>query len=125
MRINNREIGTGFAPFIIAEMSANHNGNIDNAFKIIAAAKLAGADAVKLQTYRPDTITLNSDAEEFQIHGGLWDGKTLYQLYEEAHTPWEWHKPLSPPDRPGHSTAARHAACALKHLPPWKWRARP
>lgn len=94
LQINNRKIGLGFAPYIIAEMSANHNGNIENAFKIIEAAKQAGADAVKLQTYRPDTITLNSDAEEFQIHGGLWGGKTLYQLYEEAHMPWEWHKPL-------------------------------
>jgi len=94
MKIENREIGSGCSPFVIAEMSANHNGSINNAFKIIEAAKQAGADAVKLQTYRPDTITLNSDAEEFQIHGGLWDGKTLYQLYEEAHTPWEWHAPL-------------------------------
>lgn len=94
MKIENRGIGPGYPPFIIAEMSANHNGSIENAFKIIEAAKQAGADAVKLQTYRPDTITLNSDAEEFQIHGGLWDGKTLYQLYEEAHTPWEWHAPL-------------------------------
>ena len=75
-------------------MSANHNGDLKNAIKIIDAAKLAGADAVKLQTYRPDTITLNSDAEEFQIRGGLWDGMTLYQLYENAHTPWEWHAPL-------------------------------
>ncbi len=94
MKIENREIGTGYAPFIIAEMSANHNGSIEKAFKIIEAAKHAGADAVKLQTYRPDTITLDSDAEEFQIHGGLWDGKTLYQLYEEAHTPWDWHASL-------------------------------
>ncbi len=94
MKIEEREIGKGYAPFIIAEMSANHNGSIENAYKIIEAAKQAGADAVKLQTYRPDTITLNSDAEEFQIHGGLWDGKTLYQLYDEAHTPWEWHAPL-------------------------------
>jgi N-acetylneuraminate synthase len=94
MQIENRAIGTEYAPFIIAEMSANHNGSIENAFKIITMAKQSGADAVKLQTYRPDTITLNSDAEEFQIHGGLWDGKTLYQLYAEAHTPWEWHAPL-------------------------------
>ncbi|MHB8820159.1 MAG: pseudaminic acid synthase [Pseudomonadaceae bacterium] len=94
MKIENREIGSGCSPFVIAEMSANHNGSVNNAFKIIEAAKQAGADAVKLQTYRPDTITLNSDAEEFQIHGGLWDGKTLYQLYGEAHTPWEWHAPL-------------------------------
>ena len=94
MKIMNREIGLAFPPFIIAEMSANHNGSIINAYKLIDAAKHAGADAVKLQTYRPDTITLDSDAEEFQIHGGLWDGKTLYQLYDEAHTPWEWHAPL-------------------------------
>lgn len=94
MKIENREIGTECSPYVVAEMSANHNGNIENAFKIIEAAKLAGADAVKLQTYRSDTITLDSDAEEFQIHGGLWDGKTLYQLYDEAHTPWEWHAPL-------------------------------
>jgi pseudaminic acid synthase len=94
MKIDNREIGTGHPPFIIAEMSANHNGSIENAYKIIEAAKQAGADAVKLQTYRADTITLDSDAEEFQIHGGLWGGQTLYQLYNEAHTPWEWHAPL-------------------------------
>lgn len=94
MKIEKREIGKGYAPYIIAEMSANHNGSIEKAFKIIEAAKQAGADAIKLQTYRPDTITLDSDAEEFQIHGGLWHGKTLYQLYEEAHTPWEWHEPL-------------------------------
>lgn len=81
-------------PYVIAEMSANHNGNIDTAFKIIEAAKQAGADAVKLQTYTADSITLNCDSEDFQIHGGLWDGKTLYQLYEEAHMPWDWHAPL-------------------------------
>jgi N-acetylneuraminate synthase len=75
-------------------MSANHNGNIETACKLIEAAKHAGADAVKLQTYRPDTITLNCDSEDFRIHGGLWDGRTLYDLYQEAHMPWEWHAPL-------------------------------
>lgn len=92
--IDGRVIGLDRAPYIIAELSANHNGSIDNAFKIIDVAKLAGADAVKLQTYKPDTITLDCDSEDFQICGGLWDGKTLYELYEGAHMPWDWHKPL-------------------------------
>ena len=92
--IAGRRIAADEAPFVIAEMSANHNGNIETAFKLIEAAKQAGADAVKLQTYRPDTITLNCDSEDFRIHGGLWDGRTLYELYEEAHMPWEWHAPL-------------------------------
>jgi N-acetylneuraminate synthase len=89
-----RRIASDAAPYVIAEMSANHSGQLDTALKIIESAKTAGADAVKLQTYRPDTITLNCDTEEFQIHGGLWDGRTLYELYQEAHMPWEWHKPL-------------------------------
>lgn len=93
MKINGKTVGAD-APYIIAELSANHNGNIETAFNIISAAKKAGADAVKLQTYRPDTITLDSDSDDFKIKGGLWDGRTLYELYEEAHTPWEWHKPL-------------------------------
>lgn len=92
--IADRPIGLDYPPYVIAELSANHNGKLDTALKIIEEARKAGADAVKLQTYTADTITLNSDAEEFQIHGGLWDGKTLYQLYQEAHMPWEWHKPL-------------------------------
>jgi pseudaminic acid synthase len=92
--IAGRRIAADEAPYVIAEMSANHNGNIETAFKLIEAAKLAGADAVKVQTYRPDTITLNSDSEDFRIHGGLWDGRTLYDLYQEAHMPWEWHAPL-------------------------------
>lgn len=92
--IAGRRVAADQAPYVIAEMSANHNGNIETAFKIIEAAKQAGADAVKLQTYRPDTITLNCDTEDFRIHGGLWDGRTLYELYEEAHMPWDWHAPL-------------------------------
>ena len=92
--IAGRRIAADTPPYVIAELSANHNGKLDTAMKIIEEAKKAGADAVKLQTYTAYTITLNSDAEEFQIHGGLWDGKTLYQLYQEAHMPWEWHKPL-------------------------------
>jgi pseudaminic acid synthase len=94
LTIAGRRIAADEAPYVIAEMSANHNGNIETAFKIIEAAKQAGADAVKLQTYRPDTITLNCDTEDFRIHGGLWDGRTLYELYEEAHMPWDWHASL-------------------------------
>ncbi len=94
IHIAGRPIGSAYSPYVIAEMSANHNGKLENALNIIEQAKRSGADAVKLQTYRPDTITLKCDREEFKIHGGLWDGRTLYDLYEEAHMPWEWHKPL-------------------------------
>ena len=92
--IDGRKIGANYPVYIIAELSANHNGSVDRALRIVDEARKAGADAIKLQTYRPDTITLNCDAEEFMIRGGLWDGQSLYQLYEEAHMPWEWHKPL-------------------------------
>jgi N-acetylneuraminate synthase len=92
--IAGRRIAADEPPYIIAELSANHNGRLETALRIIEEAKKAGADAVKLQTYTADTITLDCDSEEFQIHGGLWDGKTLYELYQEAHMPWEWHKPL-------------------------------
>lgn len=94
INIAGRRVGLDFAPYVIAEMSANHNGQLETALKIIESAKKAGADAVKLQTYRPDTITLDCDFDEFKIHGGLWGGRNLYELYQEAHTPWEWHKYL-------------------------------
>lgn len=94
IHIAGRRIAADVPPYIIAELSANHNGKLETALKIIEEAKKSGADAIKLQTYTADTITLDCDSEEFQIHGGLWDGKTLYQLYQEAHMPWAWHKPL-------------------------------
>jgi N-acetylneuraminate synthase len=94
ININGREISRNTRPYIIAELSANHNGSIERAFDTISAAKKAGADAIKLQTYTPDTITLQCDKPDFQIKGGLWDGYTLYELYKEAQTPFEWHKPL-------------------------------
>ena len=94
IEIAGRPIGQDHSPYVIAELSANHNGKLETALRIIEEAKKAGADAVKLQTYKPDTITLNCDSEDFKIRGGLWDGRTLYELYEEAHMPWDWHKPL-------------------------------
>ena len=92
--IAGRKIGASYSPYVIAEMSANHNGNIETAFRIIEEAKKAGADAIKMQTYTADTLTLNCDLPDFQISDGLWAGRTLYELYEWAHTPWDWHKPL-------------------------------
>ena len=94
MIINDRVISSSHPPYMIAEISGNHNGSFDQAKALIKYAKTAGADAVKLQTYRPDTITLESDLPDFYINEGLWKGKTLYELYDWAHTPWDWHKPL-------------------------------
>ncbi len=96
IQIENITIGTGHKPFVIAEMSGNHNQSIDRAMAIIDAAAEAGAHAVKLQTYTPDTMTINTTGGMFEINDpdSLWKGRNLYDLYKEAQTPWEWHKPL-------------------------------
>jgi len=92
--IGEKEIGRGRPVYIVAEMSANHNGSLAEAEKIIHAARTAGADAVKIQTYTPDTLTIDCRNEHFRIRDTLWNGRTLYELYGEAFTPWDWHAPL-------------------------------
>lgn len=92
--IDGREISENVEPYIVAEISANHNGKIENAFKIIDAAERAGANAIKMQTYTPDSITLRSQKPDFQIRDGLWAGLTLYELYKKAFTPLDWHKDI-------------------------------
>lgn len=92
--IAGRRIGADAPPYVVAEMSGNHNHDLARAIRIIEAAKASGADAVKLQTYRPDTITIDHHGAEFIVQGGLWNGRRLYDLYAEAHTPWEWHGPI-------------------------------
>ncbi|HEY8617245.1 pseudaminic acid synthase [Phenylobacterium sp.] len=92
--IAGRAIGPDQPPYVVAELSGNHNGDIGRALALIDAAKAAGAHAVKLQTYTADTITIDHDGPEFRVHGGLWDGRRLYELYQEAHTPWDWHERL-------------------------------
>ena len=94
MKIGNREIGNGHPTYIIAEMSANHAGDIERAKEIIYAAKEAGADCIKIQTYTPDTITIDCDLPYFHISDGTWNGENLYQLYQKAFTPWEWQREL-------------------------------
>ena len=92
--IGNRKIGSKHPTYIIAEMSANHAGSLGRAKEIIHAAKEAGADCIKIQTYTPDTITIDCDNEYFHINDGTWEGENLYHLYEKAYTPWEWHAEL-------------------------------
>jgi N-acetylneuraminate synthase len=92
--INGREISPENPPYIIAELSANHNGSLKRALETIKAAKDTGVDAIKIQTYTPDTMTIDTSRDDFLIKGGLWEGRTLYELYGEAYTPFEWHKEL-------------------------------
>lgn len=94
--IGNRKVGAGEAPFIIAEMSGNHNQSLERALEIVEAAAKTGAHALKIQTYTPDTMTLDLDEREFHISDSksLWAGTSLYKLYGEAYTPWEWHQPI-------------------------------
>ncbi len=95
LEINGRLVGPGHPAYLIAEVSANHNRDFDRAVQLVRAAKEAGADAVKVQTYKPDTLTIPSDQEYFRIGGGtLWDGRTLYDLYGEGSMPWEWQPEL-------------------------------
>jgi pseudaminic acid synthase len=94
MQIDGRSIGPDHPPYIIAELSANHGGSLQRAFETIDAAQEAGADAIKIQTYTPDTMTLDCDLPDFRIDAGPWAGYRLYDLYREAHTPYEWHADL-------------------------------
>ena len=95
MKISNFTINKNSKAFIIAELSANHNGSLEVAIETIKAAKRAGANCIKLQTYTQDTLTINSKKDDFMINGGtIWDGTNYYSLYKKAHTPWQWHKKL-------------------------------
>ena len=96
VRVGPHTIGREYPPFVIAEMSGNHNGDLDRALAIVDAVADSGAQALKIQTYTADTITIDVDSPRFRVEDahGLWGGRTLHQLYDEAHTPWEWHRPI-------------------------------
>ena len=94
VEIAGRKIGSDFEPYVICEISANHHGRLEKALDLIEAAAATGADAIKIQSYTPDTMTIDHEGADFQIRGGLWGGRTLYDLYQEAQTPFEWHEPL-------------------------------
>lgn len=94
IEIAGRKIGKDYEPYVVCELSGNHNGNLERALALVDAAAATGADAIKIQTYTADTITIDVDRPEFTLHGGLWDGRTLHDLYAEAYTPYEWHAAL-------------------------------
>jgi pseudaminic acid synthase len=96
VRVGPHSIGREYPPFVIAEMSGNHNGDLDRALAIVDAVAVSGAQALKIQTYTADTITIDADGPAFRVEDGhgLWGGRTLHQLYDEAHTPWDWHRPI-------------------------------
>ena len=94
IEIAGRKVGAAHSPFVICELSGNHNGSLERALAMIDAAAATGCDAIKIQTYTADTITMDVDRPEFRIEGGLWDGRTLYDLYQEAQTPFNWHAAL-------------------------------
>ena len=117
IEIGDRRVGHGYPTYIVAEISANHHQQFDEAIKLIKAAKEAGADAVKLQTYTPDNLTIRCDKPEFKIGGGTpWDGKTLYDLYSEAYMPWEWQPKLKKV-----AAADLGIACSPLHLTKQQW----
>jgi N-acetylneuraminate synthase len=116
-KIGGRPVGRGHRPMIVAELSANHNASLDRALRIVHAAAECGADGIKLQTFRPESLTIDSSRPEFFIDdpGGLWHGRRLWDLYREAHTPWEWHEPIFAAAR-ALGLACISTACDLESL---------